>query len=814
VLANAAKLSLEGAARADEATGGFVLADETAALVWEFDSFEGHRLGQPARVTLAAKLIAADGATLKPRVEIDWGEGFDTQAVRLKAFTDNYYAAEADTGDRRIHRLRLAFDVAPGAVEVAAWQIDPRAVAGPRPSLKFRIVQLAWRMVPEALREQFRPLARRVGLRLSARGTPKGRDAAVESYQDLYDFEFARARKWRSPHYAAPALTAPRRGADAPRVLAFHLPQFHPFPENEAWWGAGFTEWTNVAKAMPQFEGHQQPRRPADLGYYDLRVPETLQRQADLAWIAGVDGFCFHYYWFGGKRLMEKPLDLFAFGEDQKGGVDFPFALCWANENWTRRWDGAESEMLIAQEHSPEDDLAVLEDLARYMRLDRYIKVDGKPVLVLYRPAILPEPAATVARWRAHAEKIGLPGLYILGANSFGFSDYQGLGLDGVVEFPPHTLNIGEITNQVIRYNRDYSGCVYDYVETAAAVVDEMSTRRDPNIHPGVMPMWDNEARRPGGGNVFHNTDPTAYRAWLAAALETSQRLAPPERRMVFVNAWNEWAEGAYLEPDQWYGHAMIQATRSAVESLAPRLSAGDVPKARGAKDERGEAVALLHVFYLDMAAELAAKVKAARFAARDIIVTFPDGWSAEDAAALRKAFPSATLIPHENRGRDVLPFLSALAAAKAAGYGVFCKLHSKRSPHLADGVAAGQALIDAVLGGRAAAFAADPKLGLLAPASARLRLGENAAMVNNAPAVKRLAELLGGLSYGDATSFPGGSMFWGRVAAFEPLLTPAPHAYGFEPEMGRIDGTVAHAVERIFAALAESRGYKAEWTL
>jgi lipopolysaccharide biosynthesis protein len=144
----------------------------------------------------------------------------------------------------------------------------------------------------------------------------------------------------------------------------------------------------------------------------------------------------------------------------------------------------------------------------------------------------------------------------------------------------------------------------------------------------------------------------------------------------------------------------------------------------------------------------------------------------------------------------------------------VFCKLHSKRSPHLADGAAAGQALIDAVLTGRAAAFAADPRLGLLAPASARLRLGENAAMVNNAVTVKRLSELLGGVSYSDATSFPAGSMFWGRVAAFEPLLTPAPHAYGFEPEMGRIDGTVAHAVERIFAALAESRGYMAAWTL
>jgi lipopolysaccharide biosynthesis protein len=815
VLANIARLTLEGAAPAADADEGtFRFDTPEAGVVWPFDMIEAHRLGAPARLTLAVKLIGEDGVGLTPRFWIDWGDGFADDSFLLPAWPGDYYAVERNTDGRAIRALKLTFDEPPGPVRIASWQVDPKAAPAPRPSLKFRIVQFAWRMVPEPVRMRFRPLARRYGLRLSARGTPTGRMAAPESYQDLYDFEFARARKWRSPHYAAPALTPPRRGADAPKVLAFHLPQFHAFPENEKWWGPGFTEWTNVAKAVPQFVGHQQPRRPADLGYYDLRVADTLRKQAQMAATAGVDAFCFHYYWFAGKRLMEKPLDLFAFGGPGEAAVDFPFALCWANENWTRRWDGAESEVLIAQDHSPADDIAVLEDLARYMRLDRYIKVDGKPLLVLYRPAILPDAAATVARWREHAANIGLPGLYILGANSFGFSDYEGFGLDGVVEFPPHTLNIGEITEQVIRYNRDFSGRVYDYVETAAAVIDDLASRRDPAIHPGVMPMWDNEARRPGAGHVFHNNDPGAYRAWLATALETSLRLAPPERRLVFVNAWNEWAEGAYLEPDQWYGHAMIQATRSAVESLAPRLTLADVPKPRTSSAPRGEAVALLHIFYLDMAQDLARKVTAAGFGAGDIIVTFPDGWSAEDAAVLRKAFPSAILLPQENRGRDVLPFLTALDRAKAEGYQVFCKLHSKRSPHLADGVAAGQTLIDAVLSGRAAAFEADPKLGLLAPASARVRLGENASMVNNAVAVRRLADLIGEVPYGDATSFPGGSMFWGRVAAFEGLLKPKPHAYGFEPEMGRIDGTVAHAVERLFAALPESRGYKAEWTL
>lgn len=343
------------------------------------------------------------------------------------------------------------------------------------------------------------------------------------------------------------------------KLVAFHLPQFHPIPENDVWWGKGFTEWTNVTKAAPQFVGHHQPRLPAELGFYDLRTPGALAQQAALARRYGLSAFCFHYYWFGGKRLLEAPIESFLADRS----IDIEFCLCWANENWTRRWDGDEKEILIAQDHSPEQHALLFDDLARHMEDPRYLRVDGKPLLVVYRPAIIDRASEMTAQFRDLAARRGWPGIYLVATNAFRFDDHAALGFDALVEFPPHGFVADRIETQLKWLNQRHSGAVFDYGAVARFEAQRLQRERATTkaLFPGVMPSWDNEARRPGAGTIYHGSTPEAYEGWLRAAVANARATLAPDRRMVFINAWNEWAEGAYLEPDRAYGRAYLEAT-------------------------------------------------------------------------------------------------------------------------------------------------------------------------------------------------------------------------------------------------------------
>jgi glycosyltransferase involved in cell wall biosynthesis/SAM-dependent methyltransferase len=350
------------------------------------------------------------------------------------------------------------------------------------------------------------------------------------------------------------------------KAIAFYLPQFHPIPENDVWWGKGFTEWNNVARGKPQFPGHYQPHLPGELGFYDLRLIEVQRRQTELATAYGLHGFCYHHYWFGGTRLLRRPLDqLLAHPE-----LDFPFCLCWANENWTRRWDGLDSEVLIAQNHSPEDDLAFIRDLEPALRDPRYICVDGRPLLVVYRPALLPDPRATAERWREHCRSVGLPDLFLVSAQAFDRAEPRQLGFDAALEFAPNNMGAPRITSEVADVNPEFSGIIYDY----SYLVEYSRAYEEPAHHTlfrCVAPMWDNEARRPGRGAVFAGSTPALYREWLENACRHTLARSGGDKPFVFINAWNEWAEGAHLEPDRAHGYAYLQATADALRTFPNR---------------------------------------------------------------------------------------------------------------------------------------------------------------------------------------------------------------------------------------------------
>lgn len=356
------------------------------------------------------------------------------------------------------------------------------------------------------------------------------------------------------------------------RAIAFYLPQFHPIPENDRWWGKGFTEWTNVAKARPLFPGHEQPHLPADLGFYDLRVPEVREAQADLARQYGIHGFCYYHYWFHGKRLLERPFnEVLASGQP-----DFPFCLCWANENWTRQWDGLEQEILMKQKYSKSDDLRHIRWLLHAFQDPRYVKIDGKPVFLVYRARKLPTPMETTEIWRQEARKAGFPDLFLCRVESYQEprEDPALVGFDAAVEFQPDGEFLGPPLKkshywQVLRKLR-LSNPMFgkNWIFEYAAVVESMLRKPVPSYlcFPGVTPRWDNTARRKAGVSLLVESTPERYEYWLR---EVIRRFVPKSRthNFVFINAWNEWAESAYLEPCRQWGRAYLEATRNAIIS-------------------------------------------------------------------------------------------------------------------------------------------------------------------------------------------------------------------------------------------------------
>ena len=357
------------------------------------------------------------------------------------------------------------------------------------------------------------------------------------------------------------------------KAIAFYLPQYHPIPENNKWWGKGFTEWRNVTKAQPLFPGHYQPHLPADLGFYDLRLPEVRQAQADLAREYGIYGFCYYHYWFNGKRLLERPFNEVL----ASGKPDFPFCLCWANENWTRRWDGQEKDILMQQIYTEEDDRLHIQYLAKAFKDPRYIRIDGKPLFLVYRAKRLPNPHKTTQIWREEAHKLDIGEIFLAKVESFKneHTDPRLIGFDAAVEFQPDWAHLGgvhlqsrkpwKIARKLGLANQAYAvNKIYDY----SAIVERMLSKSIPPYlrFPCVTPSWDNTARRKTDAAILKDSSPQLYEYWLKNIIKnySSQEY---DDKLVFINGWNEWAEGNHLEPCQKWGRAYLEATRRAIKS-------------------------------------------------------------------------------------------------------------------------------------------------------------------------------------------------------------------------------------------------------
>lgn len=356
------------------------------------------------------------------------------------------------------------------------------------------------------------------------------------------------------------------------KPIAMYLPQYHAIPENDAWWGKGFTEWTNVRKAKPRFRGHYQPHLPGDLGYYDLRQLEVMAAQAELAKAYGVHGFCYYHYWFNGKLLLQQPLEQML----AAGKPDMPFCLCWANENWSRRWDGRDHDLLIEQHYSLEDDREHIRYLIRYFRDDRYIKINGKPLYVMYRPELHPEIKNATDIWREEVRRAGFDGLYLIGVENFMKGvDPVTHGFDAAMEFAPDFPCHGPkylkrfpikylATKLLHNLSLSRSGFFENHVYSYDRLVDNMLSKAPATYKQfrTVCPSWDNAARRATNATIFHGSTPAKFKSWVQQIVNYTSGRFEGDEQLFFINAWNEWGEGCHLEPDQRFGLEYLQALK------------------------------------------------------------------------------------------------------------------------------------------------------------------------------------------------------------------------------------------------------------
>lgn len=374
------------------------------------------------------------------------------------------------------------------------------------------------------------------------------------------------------------------------KPIAFYLPQFYRTAENDEWWGKGFTEWRSAATATPLFEGQHQPQLPADLGFHTQTDVQTLRAQIDLATANGIHGFCHYYYWFDGHRLLNKPTELMLDTPD----LDMPFCLCWANEHWTRRWDGKDEDVLMPQSYDLDRYDEFAEGLIPYFSDSRYICADDKPVFLIYRAQEVPNLSKLCAAIRQSAKAAGRSGAYILGAETFvnygDWTDPTQRGLDGAVEFPPHGIEQKELClTEKSKSSPKFAGHIFSGFQVLMGALRR--ARPSYPLHRTVFPSWDNTARLDTRANIFVGTSPKWFGEWFSAMFEWTKLAHPPSQQFLFVNAWNEWAEGAHLEPDLLYGSDYLEVVKSVTEGRFMSNAGIDMNELYAASKEERNAI-------------------------------------------------------------------------------------------------------------------------------------------------------------------------------------------------------------------------------
>jgi len=613
--------------------------------------------------------------------------------------------------------------------------------------------------------------------------TPRGRTEIVEcAIQDILD---------RAREYDAVTDGYVHRGADRVdstkldvKAIAFYIPHFHPgCPEG--------AQWSKVVMAVPRYLGQYQPHFPGELGFYDLRLPEVMRQQIELARQYGIFGFCFLHRWSEGKDRSDLPLSQFLTNAE----LQMPFCLCWANGG--------------------QDELGFLDSIVPALSDRRYILINGKPLLIV-EANVLADAARTAERWRKRAVEMGMPGLYLVTARSFDQTDPREIGFDAIVEYPMHEINLTDLSPKVPLIDPNFSGRVHSYPEM---VEKQIRLVEPPFVNfKTVVTGWDNEARHPGAGFSFTGATPALYGQWLRCSCDVAMSRLPGER-LIFINAWNDWTNGAHLEPDRRYGYAHLHVTANVLRNYHNDPDARQLVETTNAAFTRTRNVAIiLHCHYEDLIEPLFDRYLSAAADADLFVTTRPD-LSVNGINIIRRHRPNVFIQCVENRGRDIRPFLFALRRVQALGYLLVCKIHTKKASHMGRGLGEQwrQHLIDPLLGSDGSvsrvvrAFSEQSDLGVLAPKGSIMDLRRITANMYNTIWLNRLLnrmdrpDLIGNYGF----QFPAGSMYWFRVAALAGLDDFVLAEDEFEEECGQTDGTLAHAVERLIALFAEQRGYR-----
>lgn len=593
----------------------------------------------------------------------------------------------------------------------------------------------------------------------------------------------------------------------AVKAVAFYLPQFHCFPENDEWWGEGFTEWTNTKKARPIYENHYQPRIPhEDIGYYNLMDVNVIKKQAELAKRHGLFGFCFYYYWFSGKRLMEKPVDILLAHPE----IDINYCMCWANENWTRRWDGRNQDVLIAQEYSDDDPNKFILDIKKYLMDKRYIRVNGKPIIIIYELGAIPKLRRVIKEWKSTAKKCGIGEILVWATRGNG-NTAKGLKVDDLidmeVEFPPRDIDT------MLRNVDGYKGKSFDYPTLVGDILSSRASSSKEKIYRTVMLGWDNTPRCK---NYYflsaHNFDIKKYYDWLKANVEEAEKAFEMEERFVFINAWNEWGEGTYLEPDEKYGYAAINTTSRAIlkrnfwmpMEIKPVLAVQ------------------AHIFHVDLFDEIIEYTN--RISEPfDFYITTD---SCQKAELIRKNVKSSKSVHYyitvmDNRGRDVMPLLLQMNRCYAK-YKYLLHLHTKKTQYLVWHNEWRNYLFQSLLPGKEGIesimnrFIEDDKLGIMYPEhyekiKPRLEVPDEYYRKTHKGIVKLLKKLHVKEARLNKNEFPSGNMFWVRTEAVRQMFDNNFAYEDFPPELGQKDFSIMHAVERCWCKVAAFNGYRCE---